>query len=60
MASTFVAPATLADLLPSSKARTALLVLAGALLTAVAAQVSFHVPWTPEHVLVALSSEFPN
>lgn len=47
MTSTFVAPATLADLLPSSKARTALLVLAGALLTAVAAQISFHVPWTP-------------
>lgn len=47
MASTFVAPATLADLLPSSKVRTAALVLAGALLTAVAAQVSFHVPWTP-------------
>ena len=47
MASTFVAPATLADLLPASKVRTALLVLAGALLTAVAAQISFTVPWTP-------------
>lgn len=47
MASTIAAPATLADLLPASRARSAVLVVAGALLTAVAAQITFHVPWTP-------------
>jgi biotin transport system substrate-specific component len=47
MASTIAAPATLADLLPGSRVRAAAFVLAGVLLTAVAAQVSFHVPWTP-------------
>lgn len=44
-------PATLADLLPLERvaplARNAALVVAGAALTALAAQVAFTVPWTP-------------
>jgi biotin transport system substrate-specific component len=47
MASTFAAPLTLADLLPGARLRSAALVVGGALLTALAAQISFHVPWTP-------------
>lgn len=38
---------TLADLLPGERARDAVLVLLGAVLTGLAAQVSFHVPGTP-------------
>ncbi len=39
--------ATLADLLPATRLRTPALVLGAALLTAMCAQVSFHIPGTP-------------
>lgn len=39
--------ATLADLLPGERVRDAVLVVLGAVLTGLAAQVSFHVPGTP-------------
>lgn len=39
--------ATLADLLPQSRARTAILVVAFALITAAAAQITIPLPWTP-------------
>jgi biotin transport system substrate-specific component len=47
MLNTAPAPLTLVDLLPRWRARTGTLVVAFALLTAAAAQLSFHVPWTP-------------
>ncbi|MBW3573480.1 MAG: biotin transporter BioY [Actinobacteria bacterium] len=40
-------PLTLADLLPRHRARTVALVVGFALLTALAAQISFLLPWTP-------------
>ncbi|MGI9119879.1 MAG: biotin transporter BioY [Acidimicrobiales bacterium] len=40
-------PLTLADLLPRTRVRTAALVIGFALLTALAAQVTFPLPWTP-------------
>ncbi|MDP9020555.1 MAG: biotin transporter BioY [Actinomycetota bacterium] len=40
-------PATLADLLPRTRARTVALVVGFALLTAAAAQVTIPLPWTP-------------
>lgn len=47
MLNTAAVPLTLADLLPRWRARTATLIVAFALLTAAAAQLSFHLPWTP-------------
>ncbi len=41
------APTTLADLLPASRVRTVALVVGFALLTALAAQVTIPLPWTP-------------
>lgn len=41
------APAVLADALPGEGVRDALLVLAGAALTAIGAQISFHIPGSP-------------
>ena len=41
------ATATLADLLPASRLRTAALVVGAAALTALCAQVSVHIPGTP-------------
>ena len=41
------APAVLADALPGDRVRDALLVLAGAGLTAIGAQISFHIPGSP-------------
>ncbi len=41
------APSTLADLLPRSRVRTVALVVGFALLTAVAAQLTIPLPWTP-------------
>jgi biotin transport system substrate-specific component len=40
-------PATLADVLPLTRVRTAIVVVGFALLTAAAAQVTFVLPWTP-------------
>ncbi len=40
-------PLTLADLLPRSRVRTITLVVGFALLTALAAQITFYLPWTP-------------
>lgn len=44
---TLKAPAVLADALPGDRVRDALLVLAGAGLTALGAQISFHIPGSP-------------
>jgi biotin transport system substrate-specific component len=41
------APMTLADLLPQARLRTPALVVGFALLTAIAAQITFPLPWTP-------------
>jgi biotin transport system substrate-specific component len=41
------APLTLADVIPGGRTRTIALVVGFALLTALAAQISFHLPWTP-------------
>ncbi|MDP8955017.1 MAG: biotin transporter BioY [Actinomycetota bacterium] len=40
-------PLTLSDLLPRSRVRTITLVVGFALLTALAAQITFYLPWTP-------------
>lgn len=42
-----LAPSTLADLLPRTRARTVALVVGFALLTAAAAQITIPLPWTP-------------
>jgi biotin transport system substrate-specific component len=44
---TFKAPAVLADALPGDRVRDAVLVLAGAGVTALGAQISFHIPGSP-------------
>ena len=41
------APLTLADVIPGGRTRTVALVIGFALLTALAAQITFHLPWTP-------------
>ncbi len=47
MTSAVAAPLTLADLLPRSRMRTVALVVGFALLTALAARITFFLPWTP-------------
>ncbi len=41
------APLTLAEVIPGGRTRTVALVVGFALLTALAAQITFHLPWTP-------------